>query len=95
MKKVLVTGASGFIAYHVIENLINSNFDVLGVDLLEPEHPFEGCKYIKMNVVDLSENELKGVDYIIQLACDTKIRNSIEKQNATTANNLGIRIKLT
>ena len=30
MKKVLVTGASGFIAYHVIENLINSNFDVLG-----------------------------------------------------------------
>ena len=50
----------------------------MGVDLLEPEHPFEGCKYLKMNVVDLSEKELKGVDYIIHLACDTNIRNSIE-----------------
>tara|TARA_B100001057_G_scaffold501234_1_gene622283 strand:+ start:6064 stop:6954 length:891 start_codon:yes stop_codon:yes gene_type:complete len=94
MKKVLVTGASGFIAYHVIENLINSNFDVLGVDLLEPEHPFEDCKYLKMNVVDLSEKELKGVEYIIHLACDTNIRNSIENPVPTTDNNLGITIKL-
>ena len=42
MKKVLVTGAAGFIAYHVIENLINSDFEVLGVDINETKNPFKG-----------------------------------------------------
>jgi nucleoside-diphosphate-sugar epimerase len=41
MKKVLVTGSSGFIAYHVIENLINSNFDVVGIDIVEPKNPIK------------------------------------------------------
>ena len=43
MRKVLVTGASGFIAYHVIENLIKSDFEVMGVDIHDPKHPFKGC----------------------------------------------------
>ncbi len=94
MNKVLVTGASGFIAYHVIENLINSKFEVLGVDINEPNHPFKGCKYIKKNVVDLSEADLEDIDYIIHLACDTNIRNSIDNPILTTDNNLGITIKL-
>ena len=47
MKKVLVTGSSGFIAHHVIENLIKSGFEVTGVDILDPENPFSDCKYIK------------------------------------------------
>lgn len=94
MKKVLVTGASGFIAYHVIENLINSNFEVLGVDIHEPNHRFKGCKYIQKNVIDLTEKDLKGIEYIIHLACDTNIRNSIENPVPTTDNNLGITIKL-
>ncbi len=94
MKKVLVTGASGFIAYHVIENLINSDFEVLGVDIHEPKHPFKGCKYLKKNVKDLSEEDLKDVEYIIHLACDTNIKNSIENPVPTTDNNLGITIQL-
>ena len=94
MKKVLVTGASGFIAYHVIENLINSNFEVVGVDINETKYPFKGCKYIQKNVIDLTEKDLKGVEYIIHLACDTNIRNSIENPVPTTDNNLGITIKL-
>ena len=47
MKKVLVTGSSGFIAFHAIENLINSGFEVLGVDIVEPKNPFKGCNYLK------------------------------------------------
>ena len=94
MKKVLVTGGSGFIAYHVIENLIKSNFNVTGVDLVDPKNRIEGCNYIKNNVSDLTEDDLKGVDYIIHLACDTNIKNSIEKPVLTTDNNLGITIKL-
>ena len=94
MKKVLVTGASGFIGYHVIENLINSNFKVLGVDINEPENPQEGCKYLKKNVSNLNEEDINDCDFIIHLACDTNIKNSIENPVPTTDNNLGITVKL-
>tara|TARA_X000001036_G_scaffold436411_1_gene479512 strand:+ start:1767 stop:2657 length:891 start_codon:yes stop_codon:yes gene_type:complete len=94
MKKVLVTGSSGFIAHHVIENLINSNFEVLGVDILDPSRVIKGCKYLKKNVLDLDKNDVDGVDFVIHLACDTNIKNSIENPILTTDNNLGITIKL-
>ena len=94
MKKALVTGSSGFIAHHVIENLIKSGFEVTGVDILDPENPFSDCKYLKKNVADLSAHELKDIDFIIHLACDTNIRNSIENPVSTTDNNLSVTIKL-
>lgn len=94
MKKVLVTGASGFIGYHVIENLISSNFKVLGVDINEPENPQEGCKYLKKNISNLNEEDINDCDFIIHLACDTNIKNSIENPVPTTDNNLGLTIKL-
>ena len=51
MKKVLVTGGSGFIAYHVIENLIKSNFNVTGVDLVDPKNK-------KLGFIDLGNHIL-------------------------------------
>jgi len=94
MKKVLVTGSSGFIANHVIENLINSKFDVLGVDILDPSEPIKKCKYLKKNVLDLTKQDIDGVDFIIHLACDTNIKKTIDNPVLTTDNNLGITIKL-
>ncbi len=94
MKKVLVTGSSGFIANHVIENLINSKFDVLGVDILDPSKPIKNCKYLKKNVLDLTKQDINGVDFIVHLACDTNIKKTIENPVVTTDNNLGITIKL-
>ena len=35
--KVLVTGSSGFIAPHVIESCLKSNYEVVGIDLFQ--HP--------------------------------------------------------
>ena len=46
MKKVLVTGSSGFIAYHVIENLRKSPLEGTGLDIVDPETPFSDCKYL-------------------------------------------------
>ncbi len=94
MKKVLVTGSSGFIANHVIENLIDSKFDVLGVDILDPSEPIKKCKYLKKNVLDLTKQDIDGVDFIIHLACDTNIKKTIDNPVLTTDNNLGITIKL-
>ena len=32
MKKVLITGAAGFIGYHLIKRLINMDMDIIGID---------------------------------------------------------------
>ena len=74
--------------------VIKSNFNVTSVDLVDPKNRIEGCNYVKKNVSDLTEDDLKGIDYIIHLACETNIKNSIEKPVLTTDNNLGITIKL-
>ena len=60
MKKVLVTGGSGFIAYHVIENLIKSNFNVTGVDLVDPKN-----KPIVQNNIenDFPNSNKEEIDY--------------------------------
>ena len=34
MKKALVTGAAGFIGFHLCKRLLNENFHVIGVDNL-------------------------------------------------------------
>lgn len=94
MKTVLVTGSSGFIAYHVIENLINSNFNVIGVDIIDPPNSHKGCRYLKKNVIDLKQNDLQDVDYVIHLACNTNIKNTIDNPINSTDNNLGITIRL-
>ena len=30
--KILVTGAAGFIGYHLVKSLIESNYEVIGLD---------------------------------------------------------------
>ena len=31
-KKVLITGSSGFIGFHVVENLLKNNYHIVGID---------------------------------------------------------------
>ena len=35
MKSILITGASGFIAPHVIEESLNKNLKVIGIDTVD------------------------------------------------------------
>ncbi len=71
MNKILVTGAGGFIGYHLSNYLSSLEYDVTGVDLHFPE---ENDKR-KFNAVlgdfrekELIEGLLDGVDYIFHLA---------------------------
>ncbi|GAB4380286.1 MAG: SDR family NAD(P)-dependent oxidoreductase [Calditrichia bacterium] len=41
-KKILVTGAGGFIGFNLANYLADSGHQVAGVDLHYPEHPFDG-----------------------------------------------------
>jgi len=87
MSKILVTGSSGFIAYHVIENLINSKLEVVGIDIIDPPLKHEKCQYLKKDVRDISIEELKNFDFIVHLAFITNIPFSIQNPVNTTDDN--------
>lgn len=72
-KKVLVTGAGGFIGHHLVSYLKDKGYWVRGVDIKNPE--FEQTKADDFQLLDLREftNCLKasqGVDEVYQLAAD-------------------------
>jgi len=73
MRKVLVTGAGGFIGHHLVARLKKEGFWVRGVDVKEPE--FEPTKADDFRLLDLRrwENCLeatKGMDEVYALAAD-------------------------
>jgi len=72
-KKVLVTGAGGFIGHHLVSYLKDKGYWVRGVDIKNPE--FEKTKADDFQLLDLREfaNCLKaseGIDEVYQLAAD-------------------------
>ncbi|MEE9260271.1 MAG: NAD-dependent epimerase/dehydratase family protein [Candidatus Scalindua sediminis] len=74
MKKVLVTGAGGFIGYHLVNYLKKKGHWVRGVDIKHPE--YEPSNADDFKILDLREYEncmkaCKGVDEVYQLAADT------------------------
>lgn len=92
--KVLVTGASGFIASHMVPTLLKNGFHVVGVDrrpctLLTPSDKFE---FIQKDLADL--DDLSGIDYVIHLAFETSIAESITEPVSTTYNNIDLGVKM-
>lgn len=94
MNKVLVTGSSGFIAPHVIESFLNNGFSVRGIDIKNPEIKVPNCEYLKKDIRELEERDLKDVDYIIHLAFVTNIPFSIENPVETSNDNIQMTVDL-
>ena len=90
MKKILITGAAGFIAPHIIEESLKRNWEVIAVDLKEvPEHlKYKDVKYLIKDVRNLDKDDLKAVDFIAHLAFITNIPNSIKYPIETTYDNI-------
>ena len=73
MKKILVTGAGGFIGHHLAKFLKQKGCWVRGVDLKYPE--FESTSADDFRILDLRELQncmkaCKGIDEVYQLAAD-------------------------
>jgi nucleoside-diphosphate-sugar epimerase len=73
MRKILVTGAGGYIGSVLVPSLIESGYDVIGVDLfffgrqtLPPEDSH--LKILREDIRSLSERVFQGVDAVIDLA---------------------------
>jgi len=73
MKKVLVSGAGGFIGHHLVKYLKNKGYWVRGADLKRPE--FESSAADEFMITDLREfancmRACQGVGEVYQLAAD-------------------------
>lgn len=72
MKKILVTGAGGFIGYNLCKHLAKDGFEVVGVDRHYPDEN-KRSDVFKMEVGDFRNTDqmnswLSGVDAVIHLA---------------------------
>ncbi len=98
MKNVLITGAAGFIAPHIINECIKKNYKVFGIDILDLEKDFnlknKNFAFEKINVFDLTVDFLKKIDYVFHLAFVTNIPNSIKNPLDTTRDNIDMTVNL-
>ena len=96
MKKILITGASGFIAPHIIEKALEKDFKVFGVDIVEDENNISNKNYefIRKDVRELDLEFLKDIDYVVHLAFVTNIPNSIQNPVDTTKDNIDMTVFL-
>jgi UDP-glucose 4-epimerase len=92
IKKVLVTGAAGFLGSHLAEKLINLNYEVIGIDNMIggdldnlPKkinfHKIDCCDFKKMNVI------MRGVDIVYHCAATAHEGLSVFSPVEITKNN--------
>ena len=88
MKKILITGSSGFIAKHIIDVSLNKNWQITCVDKIPPPIKLNHVHYLTKDVRSLNSNDLKGIDYIAHMAFVTNIPKSIKNPILTTRDNI-------
>ena len=95
-KKILITGSAGFIAPHIAEQALNLGWQVIGVDTEEVEDKISDkrIKYIKSDLRDLNEDDIKDVDFVAHMAFVTNIPFSIQNPLSTTYDNIDMTAKL-
>lgn len=58
MKKVLVTGAIGFIGYHLTERLLKEGYEVVGIDNINAYYDVR-LKYAKLPILGIAEEQVQ------------------------------------
>lgn len=73
MKKALVTGAGGFIGFHMVRYLKNKGYWVRGVDIKKPEFdPTDADEFLKLDLREFKNclKVTKGVDEVYHFAAN-------------------------
>ena len=62
----LITGGSGYVGESIIKRLHESGERIISLDIIEPDHRFEGVEYINGSILDsrLLDKVLASIDYI-------------------------------
>jgi len=94
-KKVMITGISGFLGYHVSKEFVQAGYDVIGVDKRPlPEEYYKPSKFIQTDIFDLTFRDLMGIDYIVHLAWRTNIPDCIRHPEKSTYQNIDMTMHL-
>ena len=96
MYKIVVTGSAGFIAPHIIEEALRLDWDVVAVDRIKVENKIKSPKvtYLKIDVNDLTDEHMKGVDFVAHMALITNIPYCIDNPIETSHENINTSVKL-
>ena len=81
MKRVLVTGGTGFIGSNLIQALLNNGYKVYSIDNYSSgvsENELSKANYIKMDIIDIS-NLKEKFDLCFHLAAKTLVQESFYK----------------
>ena len=87
MKKILVTGAGGFIGGHLVKELLNREYKVRAVDIKKYSDWYQCHENVENFVLDMSEKNncfkmVEGVDEVINMACNMGGMGFIENNKA-------------
>ena len=99
MKKLLITGATGFVGSHALEYFTDKEYEVFGTayksdndvsDLIDQDHLISINLFDKEKVINLV-NKIEP-DYVIHLAALSSPKKSFETPHETIDNNIAIQI---
>jgi len=86
MQRVIVTGGSGFIGSHIVDQLVNDGYNVTVIDneSAECNNEFyynDKASYYKYDIedYDLIEPLFKGVSYVFHLAAESRIQPTLDR----------------
>ena len=79
MKKILVTGGSGFIGSHLVDGLLTAGHDVTIYDVETPRFGQE-CRFVKGDILDLERlrKAAGGMEIIYNLAAEANVNRFYE-----------------
>lgn len=99
-KKILVTGAAGFIGYHLAKKLLNLDYEVIGLDIINEYYDVR-VKYGRLSETGISKSDIKYGEIVnsnkypnyrfIQLKLEDKI--GLEKLFRTEQNSSTCKIQ--
>lgn len=105
--KILITGACGFIGFHLSKHFVNKNFQVIGIDSMRKTYnpiykskrlqilkKLKNFKFLKLDLSKLNKFKNQQFDLIIHLAGEAGVRESIKKPNYYIDENLQNTIKV-
>ena len=98
MKKILITGASGFIAPNLILECLKKKYKVIGIDIKDKDESFlidnENYIFEKKDVFKIDKDYLDDIEFVFHLAFVTNIPNSISNPVETTRENVDMTVHL-
>ena len=103
MKKILITGAAGFLGYHLLKKIINKNFKFILLDNFYRGKKDKILKsLLKNKKVRLINHDLtkplnlkeKNIKYVFHFAAHLGVQNVISKPSKTINENLQMLINI-